>query len=120
MAYVVWRVMQPCAAQVVFELVDNLDIERELEFIEKSSPLAYDGWLGDGSIVVDLLTNTHMVAPIEAFIARDTKIQWSDVTEYMRFSSSTYGGSTIGVPGGSAAGKVLGRCWEAAGPARGP
>jgi hypothetical protein len=69
-------------AQVLFELVDRLEIGRELLFIEKNSPLAYDGWLADASTVVDLVTNTGLVAPIDSFIALDdSNIHWSDVTE---------------------------------------
>jgi hypothetical protein len=67
--------------QVVFELVDHLDIVRELKFMEATSPLAYDGWLVDGSVVVDLVTNTKLVAPVDSFIAHDSSIRWSDVTE---------------------------------------
>jgi hypothetical protein len=67
--------------QVLFEPVDTLEISRELMFIEETSPLAYDGWLADSSVVVDLITNTKLVAPLDSFVALDTSIRWSDVTE---------------------------------------
>jgi hypothetical protein len=50
-------------------------------FSDETAPLTYDGWLMDGSMVVDLVTSTKLVAPLKAFIARDSNIQWSDVTE---------------------------------------
>ncbi|KAG1655623.1 hypothetical protein FOA52_008837 [Chlamydomonas sp. UWO 241] len=84
--------------KVILDLVDPLDIARELIFTEQTSPLAYDGWFVDGSAAVDLVTKTKLVAPIDSFIARDSHIQWSDVTEYVREISSTYAGVTIGVP----------------------
>jgi hypothetical protein len=65
----------------MFELVAPEEISRELMFMEETSPLAYDGWLADGSVVVDLITNTKLVAPLDSFVARDSKIRWSDVTE---------------------------------------
>jgi hypothetical protein len=40
-----------------------------------------DGWLASGAAVVDLVTNTKLVDPIDTFIASDTNIQWSDVTQ---------------------------------------
>ncbi|KAG1669631.1 hypothetical protein FOA52_010791 [Chlamydomonas sp. UWO 241] len=84
--------------RVITEYVDHLDIIGELQFIEQTSPLAYDGWFVDGASVVDLVTTTTLVAPLNAFITQDSKIQWSDVTEYVREITSTYGGVTIGVP----------------------
>jgi hypothetical protein len=35
----------------------------------------------DASMIVDVITNTKLVAPIDAFIAHDSNIRWSDVTE---------------------------------------
>ncbi|KAG1660668.1 hypothetical protein FOA52_006829 [Chlamydomonas sp. UWO 241] len=84
--------------QVTFEAVDPRDMVRELVFSEQTSPLAYDGWILPGSAVVDLITHTKLVAPVDTFIARDSSILWSDVTEYVREISSTYGGATVGVP----------------------
>ncbi|KAG1668808.1 hypothetical protein FOA52_004902 [Chlamydomonas sp. UWO 241] len=84
--------------KVIVEPVELNDIVRELIFTEHTSPLAYDGWLASGLAVVDLVTKTTLVDSIDSFIASDTKIQWSDVTEYVREISSTYGGATIGVP----------------------
>ncbi|KAG1668621.1 hypothetical protein FOA52_001490 [Chlamydomonas sp. UWO 241] len=70
---------------------------RELLFIDKTSPLTYDGWLVPGSADVELVTSTKLVALVDSFIEHDSIIQWSDVTEYVREISSTYGGVTIGV-----------------------
>ncbi|KAG1676736.1 hypothetical protein FOA52_005025 [Chlamydomonas sp. UWO 241] len=84
--------------KVIIELVDPRYIVRELVFAEHTSPLAYDGWLMPGSGVVDLFTTTEMVAQIDSFITRDSNIQWSDVTEFVREISSTYGGVTVGMP----------------------
>ncbi|KAG1676448.1 hypothetical protein FOA52_002268 [Chlamydomonas sp. UWO 241] len=84
--------------KVIFEPVAYTDVVRELEFVEPTSPLVYDGWLADGSMVVELAIHTKMTAPLDSFVARDSRLQWSDVTEYVREISSTYGGATVGVP----------------------
>ncbi|KAG1659792.1 hypothetical protein FOA52_015893 [Chlamydomonas sp. UWO 241] len=84
--------------KVIVELVDPIEIVSELMFVEQTSPLTYDGWFADGSAVVDLVTNTGLIAPLDAFIKRDSSILWSDVTEYVREITSTYNGSKIGVP----------------------
>ncbi|KAG1660713.1 hypothetical protein FOA52_014333 [Chlamydomonas sp. UWO 241] len=84
--------------QVIFEFVDPRLIVREMKFSEQTSPLTYDGWLMPGSGVVDLVTTTKLVAPIDEFISHDSSIQWSDVSEFVREISSTYGGVTVGMP----------------------
>ncbi|KAG1669976.1 hypothetical protein FOA52_016237 [Chlamydomonas sp. UWO 241] len=71
---------------------------KELIFNEHTAPLTYYGWFMDGLLVVDVITNTKLVASIDEFVAQDSNIQWADVTEFMRFSSSTYGGTIIGAP----------------------
>ncbi|KAG1678413.1 hypothetical protein FOA52_015180 [Chlamydomonas sp. UWO 241] len=84
--------------KVIMEYIENLGLVQELQFVASTSPLAYDGWFVDGSAVVDLVTTTKLVAPLDAFISHDSVIEWSDVTQYVREITSTYGGVTIGVP----------------------
>jgi hypothetical protein len=69
------------ASQVIYDVVDQLDIVNELKFMEETSPLAYDGWIVGSSVAADLVTNTKLVAPVDAFIAHDSKIRWSDITQ---------------------------------------
>ncbi|KAG1669082.1 hypothetical protein FOA52_004001 [Chlamydomonas sp. UWO 241] len=67
--------------KVIVEVIDHLDIVRELSFTDKTSPLTYNGWIIPGSAVSELILNTKLVAPVDAFIVHDSKIQWSDVTD---------------------------------------
>ncbi|KAG1660556.1 hypothetical protein FOA52_002000 [Chlamydomonas sp. UWO 241] len=87
--------------QVIVDYVDLADVVPELIWAEKNAPLTYDGWVGDSSTVVEIITNTKMIAPIDDFIRADVALQWPDVLEHVRNLGSTYAGSVISVPMGS-------------------
>ncbi|KAG1660559.1 hypothetical protein FOA52_002003 [Chlamydomonas sp. UWO 241] len=84
--------------QVIADFVESTEVVSELIWAEKNAPLTYDGWVGDSSTVVEIITNTKMIAPIDNFIRADGVLQWPDVLEYVRNLGSTYAGNVISVP----------------------
>ncbi|KAG1657236.1 hypothetical protein FOA52_000439 [Chlamydomonas sp. UWO 241] len=79
--------------QVIIDFVALKDVVPTLISAE-NGPLPYDGWIADSSTFVDVMTS---IAPIDSFIREDDTLHWSDVTKFVR-ESSTYEGGAVGVP----------------------
>ncbi|KAG1658834.1 hypothetical protein FOA52_008259 [Chlamydomonas sp. UWO 241] len=84
--------------RIIIDDVDYTEIVSELVFAENNAPLTYDGWIADASGVVDVMTSTSMLGPIDRFIQADDALNWPDVLNFVRTISSTYAGSVVGVP----------------------
>ncbi|KAG1669680.1 hypothetical protein FOA52_002064 [Chlamydomonas sp. UWO 241] len=87
--------------KVIVDYVPSDRIVSELQWADKHVPLTYDGWIADASTLMDTMTSTTMVAPIDSFIRADDALQWPDVIEFVRTIGCTYAGSVVGVPMGS-------------------
>ncbi|KAG1677569.1 hypothetical protein FOA52_014467 [Chlamydomonas sp. UWO 241] len=77
--------------KVIVDFVQSQDLLQELIWAEKNAPLTYDGWIADSTTVVDIMSNTKMLASIDSLIRADTALQWPDVLD-------TYAGNIVGVP----------------------
>ncbi|KAG1668893.1 hypothetical protein FOA52_016062 [Chlamydomonas sp. UWO 241] len=87
--------------KIITDWIEPAAIVSELVWTNKHAPLTYDGWISDSTTVVDIITSTTMLAPINSFIRADETLQWPDVTKYVREIRATYAGNIVGVPMGN-------------------